>query len=133
METVLDQARALGEVIAGHPRTKAFFAAGAALRADAGARGLLDSFQKHADYVHKLEDDNKPVEVADKRKLAELQTRMASNETIKVFMRSQADYIDLMNRVNRAMEAPLMARQQAPTAGAGPAPAPAAGGRVTDA
>lgn len=118
MQTILDQARALGESIAAHPRTKAFFQAGAALRADAAARDVLDAVQKHSEHVRSLEEANKPVEVADKRKMSELQSKMASNDTIKTFMRSQADYIDLMQRVNRAMEAPLMAVQQGPASAA---------------
>lgn len=112
METILDQARALGEAIAEHPRTKAFFQAAGALRADEEAKGVLESFQKQADHVRRLEDDKRPIEVADKRKLADLQTKMATHDKIKAFMRTQADYIDLMNRVNRAMEGPLMNDQK---------------------
>jgi hypothetical protein len=32
---------------------------------------------------------------------------MAGNAALKALMRAQADYIDVMNRVNQAMDAPL--------------------------
>ena len=40
-------------------------------------------------------------------KLRELEAQMAGNAALKALMRAQADYIDVMNRVNQAMDAPL--------------------------
>lgn len=103
MQTVLDQAKELGKVIAEHPRAKAYVEAAAGIRDDADARELLQSYEKHAEHVSQLEQEGKPIEVSDKRKLNDLQSKVFSNDTIKNFMRAQADYVDLMNRIHKAM------------------------------
>ncbi|MCK4342783.1 MAG: YlbF family regulator [Phycisphaerae bacterium] len=106
-ENVLIKAKLLGEALAAHPRVKDYYAAQRAVRADETARKLLQDYQKQAAYIHQLEAEQKPVEVADKQKLREYETQMAGNETLKNLMRAQADYVQLMTQVNQTMEAPL--------------------------
>lgn len=103
MQTVLDQARDLGRNIAEHPRAKSYVEAATAIRADKDARTLLESYERHAEHMRQLEESGKPVEVADKHKLNDLQAKVIGNDNIKNFMRAQADYVDLMNRIHKAM------------------------------
>ena len=107
VQELLDQARVLGEAIANHPHVQAFTKAREQTENDAEARQLLGAYQEQAQRVRQLEAEQKPIEVADKQKLAECEQKMASNEALKALMRTQADYVALMNQVNRAMEAPL--------------------------
>ena len=107
VRNLLDQARALGEAIAGHPLVQAFTAARAQVEKDTEAQQLLKAYEDQARRVRRLEAEQKPIEVADKHKLAECEQKMASNEALKELMRRQADYLALMNQVNRAMETPL--------------------------
>ncbi|MFQ5806850.1 MAG: YlbF family regulator [Phycisphaerae bacterium] len=112
MQELLDRARALGEAIANHPRVRAFMAARAKAEQDSEAQQLLKAYEEQAQHVRRLEAEQKPIEVADKRKLAECEQKMASNEALKELMRTQVDYVTLMNRVNQAMEAPLAGSRQ---------------------
>jgi cell fate (sporulation/competence/biofilm development) regulator YlbF (YheA/YmcA/DUF963 family) len=107
VQELLDQARALGEAIAAHPSVRAYTAARTKVEKDAGAQQLLGNYSKQSQHVRELEAQQKPIEVADKHKLAEYEQKMASNEALKELMRTQVDYVTLMNQINQAMEAPL--------------------------
>lgn len=109
---LLNQARALGEAIARHPAVRAFIAARKKTNSNTEAQQLLKRYSEQAARVRELEAQHKPVEVADKHKLAECEQKMASNEALKELMRAQADYVGLMNQVNQAMEGPLAQSQQ---------------------
>lgn len=106
---LLDQARALGEAIAKHPHIQVFLAAQDNARKDGEAQQLLEAYKKQAEHIRLLEAQRKPVEPADKRKLADYEQKLASNPALKELMRAQADYVALMNQINRAMEGPLAA------------------------
>ncbi len=106
-QDLLNQARALGESLAAHPTIQAYYRAQQAVRADAAARRLLQDYQSHLDHLHALEAAQRPIEVADKHRLKDLETQMAGHDTLKTLMRTQADYVELMARVNRAIDEPL--------------------------
>jgi cell fate (sporulation/competence/biofilm development) regulator YlbF (YheA/YmcA/DUF963 family) len=106
-QELLEQARALGEAIASHPHVQAFMKAKARTEADSDAQRVLGDYQKQVQRIRKLETEQKPIEVGDKRKMAECEQAMASNDALKELMRTQADYVALMNQINRAMETPL--------------------------
>jgi hypothetical protein len=74
------------------------------MQKDGEAQQLLQDHQKQIEHIRQLEAEVKPVEVDDKRKLAELEQKIASNDLIKSFMKAQVDYADLMQRVRTAME-----------------------------
>jgi cell fate (sporulation/competence/biofilm development) regulator YlbF (YheA/YmcA/DUF963 family) len=112
IQELLDRARALGEAIANHPHVQAFTAAREEVEKDAEAQQVLKAYEEQARHIRRLEAKRKPIEVADKRKLAECEQRMASNDALKKLMRRQADYVALMNQVNRAMETPLAANRK---------------------
>ncbi|MCG3126001.1 MAG: hypothetical protein CHACPFDD_00829 [Phycisphaerae bacterium] len=114
MQELIEQARKLGVAIAQHPRTLAYFSAAQAVRDDLSARQLLSEYESHAGRVGRAEAEHQPIEPADKRHLAELQSKVAGHEGIKQMMRAQTDYIDLMQRVNRAMEEQIVAAQAKP-------------------
>jgi len=109
IDQLLSHAKTLGESLAAYPTVKDYYAAQQAARDDADAKRLLTEYQTHANHIRQLEAEQKPVEVADKQKLRDLETQMAGNEALKALMRTQADYVQLMNQVNQAMDAPLAA------------------------
>ena len=112
VQDILKQARALGEAIAAHPNVQAYLAARTKVESDAQAQQLLKSYTEQATRVRTLEAQQKPIEPEDKRKLAEYEQGMASNDALKDLMRRQVDYVTLMNQVNQAMETPLAARSK---------------------
>ena len=106
-QKLLEQAKALGEAIAAHPSVQAWRQAANAVAADADTRKLLGEYRQHAEHLRQLEAEMKPVEVADKHKLADLQSQVAGNALIKQMMAAETDYVSLMNRINQAMAEPL--------------------------
>lgn len=111
-EDVIQQARALGEALAKHPRVVGFLDARARLQKDQDAQRLLVDYQRQAQRIQQLQQAGKPIEVADKHKLSELEGQMSSNDVLKEMMRRQADYIELMNRVHQALEEPITSSRQ---------------------
>ncbi len=107
MEQIIEVAAQLGKLLADHPRTKAFLAAMAQVQQDSQAKQLLNDHHAQATKIRQLEANLKPVEVPDKRKLADLEARMAGNELLKHMTRCQADYLQMMHEVHTAMETPL--------------------------
>jgi cell fate (sporulation/competence/biofilm development) regulator YlbF (YheA/YmcA/DUF963 family) len=107
IQDLLTRAHALGEALAAHPAVKAYRAAQRSVRADTAAEKLLADYQAHLNHVRELEEQLKPVEVADKQKLKSLEGQIAGHESLKALMRAQADYVALMAQINREIDSPL--------------------------
>lgn len=106
-QELLTMARTLGESLAAHPTVKAYYDAQRAARSDPAAQTLLRDYQAQLTYVQQLEEQQRPIEVADKQKLKTLEGQMAANEALKTLMRCQTDFVALMSNINRAIDDPL--------------------------
>lgn len=104
MDDIIADAAALGKKIAAHPKMKAFVAAVNALKADPDAEALLKRYQEKTYEIDAKASQGKPVEVDEKRELADLQRQVATNDKIKAMTRCQADYLDLMRHINDAID-----------------------------
>lgn len=104
MEDIINDARALGKKIASHPRTAAFFAAAKAVQQDKEAQEILKELQQQSERVQKLQAEGRPIEPDDKRKLAEYEARLAGNAKLKEMMKHQVEYLDMMHRINGAID-----------------------------
>ena len=103
MDALLKKAEDLGRLLAGHERFKRLIAARDAVRADKTATELLRGYESQIQKIEDLTVKNKPIEVADKRALAEMEQKLASNDTVKAMAKAQADFSEMMNHVNRAI------------------------------
>ncbi|MCB9854958.1 MAG: YlbF family regulator [Phycisphaerales bacterium] len=104
MDDIIADAAALGKKIASHPKMKAFVASVDALKADGEAESLLKKYQEKSREIDTKASQGKPVEVDEKRELADLQKKVASNDKIKAMIRCETDYLDLMRRINDAID-----------------------------
>ena len=104
MEDIIAQARELGKKIAGHERTKSFMTAAKAVAEDKDAQAVLRNYQESVERVRSLEASGKPVEVDDKKKLQQAETAVAGNDKLKQMMKHQADYLEMMHRINSAID-----------------------------
>jgi cell fate (sporulation/competence/biofilm development) regulator YlbF (YheA/YmcA/DUF963 family) len=104
MEDIIAHARELGKKIAAHPRCAKFMDAVRAVAQDKEAQQLLRDYQDQTRKIQELEASGKPIEVADKRQLADFQARVASSEKLKVMLKHQADYLEMMNGINGAID-----------------------------
>ena len=104
MDDIIADAAALGKKIAAHPKMKAFIDAVNALKADGEAESLLKKYQERSREIDTKASQGKPVEVDEKRELAELQQKVAANDKIKAVSRCEMDYLDMMRRINEAID-----------------------------
>ncbi|MCP4594485.1 MAG: YlbF family regulator [bacterium] len=106
MDAILELARRLGKQIAEDPRAKTFHQAQADLNQNTDAQQLLKSFNEQIQRVQSLEEEHKPIEPEDKRKLAETQQQISGNACLSAYAKAQADYVELMQHVSAAVENP---------------------------
>jgi cell fate (sporulation/competence/biofilm development) regulator YlbF (YheA/YmcA/DUF963 family) len=104
MDDIIAHARELGKKIAAHPRSIGFMTAARAVAADKQAQEVLRAYQNQVRAIHETESAGKPIEVADKRKMADCEAAVAGNELLKEMMKHQADYMELMNQINNAID-----------------------------
>ena len=112
MERLIELARNLGRNIAEHERFLEFQKARQTVNDDPDAAELIKSYQDQAARIQKRESENQPIEVDDKHKLRELEAQIASHPILAELTRRQADYIELMRKVNRALEEQLQSAEK---------------------
>jgi len=109
MEEVLDQARGLADALAAHPRFQGLREAENAVRASEEARKLSDDLNKQMEKVADLEERRQPIEPEDKVLLEQLREKVHANKLLQDLARAQADYLELMEQVNRIVREGLTA------------------------
>lgn len=107
MEKILELASELGAAIVSHDRYKKFKEAEEQLKKDIAAKEISEKLETQSRKVYELEKDLKPVEVEDKKKLQHLKEKAASNRSIQEFLKAQIDYVELMTKINKRIEANL--------------------------
>lgn len=101
---ILEQAKALGKQLAGHPRVKVYAEAQQNLQKDEQAKRLLRDYQLLADNLQRAQAEGKKITDQDASQLQKFEQDMATNDSIKAWMRAQSDYVDLMYRVDRSIQ-----------------------------
>jgi len=107
MEEILEIASKLGAAIVNHNRYKMFKEAEEQLKKDDEAKEISEELEKQSRKIYALEKGLKPVEVEDKKKLQQLKEKAASNQSIQKFLKVQTDYVEMMTKVNKRIEAEL--------------------------
>ena len=111
MEDIITDAKALGKKIAAHPRTIDFVTAARAVSESDEAQGILKQYQEQVVKLQAAEQAGKPIEVADKHALADLEAKVAGNDLLKRMMKCQADYLEMMKHINDAIDEAAAAAQ----------------------
>lgn len=107
MSAITELAERLGKAIAASDEARLLGEARKAMDADADLTKTLDEYKEHSEKMAKLEAENKPVEVDDKHKLRDLHEKLVASETFKKFTAAQVEYVDMMRKVNDALQAQL--------------------------
>ena len=107
MEELLALADKLGRAIAAHERFQALRAAEKRVKEDAAASKAQTDLENHMNRISELEMSGKPVEVADKRTLDRLQNEFRTQGTLQQLVKAQADYLEMMNKVNETIVSQL--------------------------
>ncbi len=103
MNDVLELARRLGQEIRQHERYRLLRVAEEKVMADPEATKIQDDLERQIHKMRDLEAQMKPIEVADKRELARLQQLARSSPALQELLKVQADYFEMMNKVNSAI------------------------------
>jgi cell fate (sporulation/competence/biofilm development) regulator YlbF (YheA/YmcA/DUF963 family) len=104
MEDIIAQARELGKKIAAHQRTRDFMTAAKAVAEDQEAQKILMAYQEQVEKIRALESSGKPIEVDDKKRIQQAESGVAGNAKLKQMMKHQADYLEMMHRINSAID-----------------------------
>jgi len=103
MEDLLALAAKLGDAISAHERFKALRAIEKRVSEDETAIKAQSELEEQVNKIRGLEDSGKPVEVADKRELELLQDAFRTNPFLQELVKVQADYFEMMNKVNETI------------------------------
>ena len=107
MEEILERASSLGKLIAKQERFLKLREAEGAAGANKATNDLLESLESQRRKVAQLEAENRPVEPEDKRELQRLAGEVHSNPLLQDLAKTQADFMEMMNKVNGAIRQEL--------------------------
>ena len=103
MDAITEMAEKLGKAIAESPAAAKLRECRKALNQQPELLQTLKEYQEQAQKVGQLEEQNKPIEVEDKRRLQERHDTLVANDVFKRFTAAQVDYVDLMRKVNSVL------------------------------
>ncbi len=104
MEEILNHAGKLGEAIAAHERCEAIKRTAKALKDDGEAKQLEQEYAEAATVLQEKAAAGKPLEPDEKRREADLRSKMAAHPVIRDFLKAQADFAELMQKTNATLE-----------------------------
>ena len=107
MDEITQLAERLGKAVAASVEATKLREARKALDAASDVSKTLDEYREQSEKVARLDTENKPVEVEDKHKLRDLHEKLVSSEVFKQFTAAQVDYVDMMRKVNGALQSQL--------------------------
>ena len=107
MDQLLNLASKLGKLIAEHERFRKLRAAENAVNADAQTRSLVEALEAQRRKIADLEAKLQPVEPEDKHELQRLTEVVHANPKLQALAEAQADYFELMNKIDREIRSKL--------------------------
>ncbi len=107
MADVLELAKQLGKAVAESDQAKRLRKAEETLNADGGLMQTLKDYRGQVEKIAELEQSNSPVEVEDKHRLEQLQGELYSADAFKEYTAAQAEFADLMRKVNQAIQSEM--------------------------
>jgi len=112
-ERILGLAGRLGKTIAESKQATDLREIRKAFEGDPELQQVMKEYRQQAGKMQQLEQERKPVEPEDKHKLEELNRQLAASETFKKYTAAQVEYVDLLRRVNEALQRELVAAEGA--------------------
>ncbi len=104
---ILHSATKLGALIGRHPTVATYRELTRQLDLDISARNLLGQFEQLMETLAMKEAQMQPVEVAEKQQLRTLEQSIAIHPLLKKLMAAQVEYMDMMRKVQEAINAGL--------------------------
>lgn len=105
MQSILDAADALGQLIADHPATRKLDGVIKQFDADTDAQRLMNDLNRLNQKLAEKRQKGEPIEVDEKHQLADLQQAVGGNAVLRDLQMAQMDYVDLMRKVDERIGA----------------------------
>ncbi|MEA2734350.1 MAG: hypothetical protein QOE14_801 [Humisphaera sp.] len=123
---ILAEADKLGQLVAQHPAVERYKSAQRAVADDPDANRTMSEFERQIETLARQESTGMPVTDAQRQQLESLQSRIVSNVKVKNLNMAQVEFIDLLRKVNQAVQSKVV--EAGGMAGGRGAPAGAAAG-----
>lgn len=101
---ILSEADKLGNLIAQHPAVAKYKSAQKAVADDPDATRLLREFDRSLETLGRQEQTGQPVTDAQRTQLESLQSQIMSHIKIKALNLAQMEFVDLLRKVNQAVQ-----------------------------
>ena len=112
VDAIISLAQRLGREIAESAAAKALRAAQEAVDGQPELKKLLEDYRVQSQKMMELRESGKPIEVSDKHRVQELQSKLAGSEVFKKLTGAQVEYVDMLRKVNDAMRKELAATER---------------------
>src|SRR4051794_10216749 len=109
---ILSEADKLGQLVAQHPAVEKYKQAQKAVADDPDANRSMMEFERQIETLARQEAGGMPVTDAQRQTLESLQSRIVSNIKVKALNMAQVEFIDLLRKVNQAIQGKLIDGQQ---------------------
>ena len=123
---ILAEADKLGQLVAQHPAVERYKNAQRAVAEDPDANRTMAEFERQLESLARQEQTGMPVTDAQRQQLENLQSRIVSNVKVKNLNMAQVEFIDLLRKVNQAVQSKVVEAGGMGAGGGGPG---GAGGR----
>ena len=105
---ILAEADKLGQLVAQHPAVERYKSAQRAVAEDPDANRTMAEFERQLESLARQEQTGMPVTDAQRQQLENLQSRIVSNVKVKNLNMAQVEFIDLLRKVNQAVQSKVV-------------------------
>jgi cell fate (sporulation/competence/biofilm development) regulator YlbF (YheA/YmcA/DUF963 family) len=107
-QQILAEADKLGQLVAQHPAVEKYKQAQKAVTDDPDAGRTMAEFERQLETLARQEQSGMGVTDAQRQQLESLQSRIVSNIKVKALNMAQVEFIDLLRKVNQAIQSKLV-------------------------
>ena len=107
-QQIMSEADKLGSLVAQHPAVEKYKQAQKAVTEDPDASRTMQEFERQMETLVRQESSGMPVTDAQRQALESLQSRIVSNIKVKALNMAQVEFIDLLRKVNQAIQAKVV-------------------------
>src|SRR5688572_15434881 len=107
-QQIMSEADKLGNLVAQHPAVDKYKQAQKAVMDDPDASRTMAEFERQLETLARQEATGMPVTDAQRSQLESLQSRIVSNIKVKALNMAQVEFIDLLRKVNQAIQGKLV-------------------------
>jgi cell fate (sporulation/competence/biofilm development) regulator YlbF (YheA/YmcA/DUF963 family) len=101
---IMTEADKLGQLVAQHPAVDRYKQAQKAVADDPDANRAMSEFEQQLEKLARQEQSGMPVTDAQRQQLEAVQSRIVSNIKVKALNMANVEFVDLLRKVNQAIQ-----------------------------